>query len=144
MSRRTQRIASQLRDEISRILREDATDPRIGLVTFTRVDVAPDLSNAVLYYSVMGDRADDDEALASVAGGLASAAPFLRRRAARELSLRRMPELRFRYDPSLSLGNRTLELLREIGPAGGDRVDASADEASRTPRNGSGADDETP
>ena len=55
MSRRTERIAEQLRAEISQLLRREVSDPRIGLVTLTRVDVAPDLSNAVVYYSVMGE-----------------------------------------------------------------------------------------
>ena len=42
MSRRTERVAELLRAEIAMALREDVTDPRIGLVTLTRVDVAPD------------------------------------------------------------------------------------------------------
>ena len=36
-----------------RMLREEVSDPRVRLVTITRVDVAPDLSNAVMHYSVM-------------------------------------------------------------------------------------------
>jgi ribosome-binding factor A len=117
LSRRTQRIAVEIRTEVSRLLREEATDPRIGLVTITRVDVAPDLSNAVLHYSVMD--ANDAVDVESVDDGLHSAAAFLRRRAARRLQLKRMPELRFRYDPSLSLGARTLGLLRELESDGG-------------------------
>ena len=112
MSRRTERIAALLMEEVARLLREDVTDPRIGLVTITRVDVAPDLSNAMVFYSAIGK--DDPDDLQSIDDGLASAAAFLRRRAARVLPLRRMPELRFRYDPSLSLGSKTLGLLREI------------------------------
>lgn len=112
MSRRTERISSTLVEELSRLLREEVTDPRIGLVTLIRVDVAPDLSNALVHYSAMGTQ--DEQELARIDEGLASAAPFLRRRAARVLPLKRMPELRFRYDPSLFLGSRTLGLLREI------------------------------
>lgn len=112
MSRRTERISSTLVEELSRLLREEVTDPRIGLVTLIRVDVAPDLSNALVHYSAMGTQ--DEQELARIDEGLASAAPFLRRRAARVLPLKRMPELRFRYDPSLLLGSRTLGLLREI------------------------------
>jgi ribosome-binding factor A len=119
LSRRTERIAVEIRNEVARLLREEATDPRIGLVTITRVDVAPDLSNAVLHYSVMDAEADDAVTVESVDDGLHSAAAFLRRRAARNLHLKRMPELRFRYDPSLSLGSRTLSVLREIDSDGG-------------------------
>ena len=115
MSRRTERIGEQLRAEIARILREETTDPRIGMVTLTRVDVAPDLGNARVYWSAMTDEA---EALEATARGLESAAPFVRRCLARVLALRRVPELRFRHDPSLDLGERTLSLLRET-PGGG-------------------------
>lgn len=109
MSRRTQRIAEQLRAEIARLLREEVADPRIGLVTLTGVDVAPDLGNARVLWSTLGD---DPEATAR---GLESAAGFLRRRLAATLPLKRVPELRFRHDPSLELGDRTLALLRETG-----------------------------
>ena len=49
-----------------------------------------------------------------MAEGLTSAAGFLRRRLAKELSLRRTPELRFRHDPSLERGAQMLDLLREL------------------------------
>ena len=94
------------------MLREEVTDPRIRLVTLTRIDVSPDLRNAIVFYSALGAQGEAD--IESVDAGLASAASFLRRRAARVLPMKRMPELRFRYDPSLALGSQTLEVLREI------------------------------
>jgi len=127
VSRRTERINSLLLAEIARLLRQEVTDPRVGLVTLTRVDVAPDLSNATVYWSALDAEASVDEArLEVLEAGLASAASFLRRRAARELPLKRMPELRFRYDPSLVLGSRTLSVLREV--AGDPPADAADDE----------------
>ena len=112
MSRRTERIAELLRAEIARVLHEEATDPRIRLVTLTRVDVAPDLSHALVYWSAMD--ASDVEAVESIEAGLTSAASFVRGRLARVLPLRRVPQLRFRYDASLVLGNETLSLLRSL------------------------------
>jgi len=112
MSRRTERIAEQIQSEVARVLRAETTDPRIGLVTITRVDVAPDLSHALIFWSALAS--DDPEAIARVEAGLDSAAPFLRRRLAQALPLRRMPELRFRFDPSLALGSQTLQVLREL------------------------------
>ncbi|MCG8588296.1 MAG: 30S ribosome-binding factor RbfA [Proteobacteria bacterium] len=118
MTRRTERIAEQLRGEIARILREDVADPRVQLVTLTRVDVAPDLSHALVYWSHLNATPErspaSEEELLPLEEGLASAAPFVRRQAAHHLDLRRMPELRFRHDPSLELGTRTLSLLRQL------------------------------
>ena len=112
MSRRTERIAEQLKGEISRVLLQEIEDPRIRLVSLTRVDVAPDLSHALVYWSTLGEEGEED--IARVAQGLESAAAFIRGRMARELPLRRVPALRFRYDPSLVLGTRTLSVLKEI------------------------------
>jgi ribosome-binding factor A len=112
VTRRTERVASELRGLLARLLREEVSDPRIGLVSITRVDVAPDMTNAIVFWSTV-DR-DDDASVEACAEGLESAAPFLRRRAARELAHKRMPELRFRYDPSLALGAQTLDLLRDL------------------------------
>ncbi len=113
MTRRTERIAGELLAELARLLREEVTDPRVGVVTLTRIDVAPDLTNALVFWSALdvgGDRIDQHQA------GLDSAASFLRRRIASALPLKRSPELRFRYDPSLVLGTRTLSLLHELEP----------------------------
>jgi ribosome-binding factor A len=118
MSRRTERIAEQIQSEVANVLRAQASDPRIGLVTITRVDVAPDLSHALVFWSALSS--DDADEVARIEAGLDSAAPFLRRELARVLPLRRMPALRFRFDPSLALGSRVLRVLKEIeddGPA---------------------------
>jgi ribosome-binding factor A len=112
MSRRTERIAEQLRAEIARVLREETDDPRTRLVTLTRVDVAPDLSNAVVYWSAIDVPNAENSEPAEL--GLESAASFVRRRLSQVLPLRRVPELRFRYDPSLALGADTLSLLRTL------------------------------
>ncbi len=112
MSRRTERIAEQLRSEISRILREEATDPRLRLVTLTRVDVAPDLTQALVFWSAMD--VQDVDSSEERANGLESAASFIRHRLARVLPLRRVPALDFRYDASIALGSETLSLLRSL------------------------------
>ena len=120
-SRRSERVGEQIRAELARLLREEVTDPRIGLVTLTRVDVAPDFSNARIHWSVLAARPQSaDEGTtpdADTQAGLESAAGFLRRRLAATLVLRRVPELRFLHDPSLAEGAHTLALLRELADA---------------------------
>jgi ribosome-binding factor A len=111
-------VGEQIRELLSRLLRVEVSDPRIGLVTITRVDVAPDFSHARVHWSVVGERpraADEGIAPdADTAAGLDSAAGFLRRGLARELPLRRVPELRFVHDPSLAEGAHMLSLLEEL------------------------------
>jgi len=116
VSVRTDRIAHQLREEIARILRDDVTDSRIGMITIQRVDVAPDLSNAIVLWSEFGKDGDPDfDEIDLISDGLDSAASFVRRKMAKSLkNLRRMPELRFQYDPSMRLAGQTMDLLAAI------------------------------
>jgi ribosome-binding factor A len=112
MSRRTERVGEQLQAELARLLRAEATDPRVRLVTLTRVDLSPDFARADVYWSTLpGKGAPSVE---EAEAGLASAAGFLRRRLAQEISLRRTPELHFRHDPSLALGDEALSILRQL------------------------------
>jgi ribosome-binding factor A len=111
-SRRTERVGEQLREEISRVLRQQVADPRVALVTVLRVDVSPDLRNALVFWSRI--ETPEGPSLEEIAAGLDSAAPFVRRQLAHALPLKRMPELRFRHDPGIELGDRALSLLREL------------------------------
>ena len=79
-------------------------------MTVTRVDVAPDFSQALVFWSTLGPETSQAE----VQAGLDAAAAYLRGRLAPRLSLKRMPRLRFCYDASLAGGDATLDLLREI------------------------------
>ena len=112
MSRRTERIGEQIRGEVARLLREEVTDPRIGLVTLVRVDVAPDLSNARVFWSAVDDRKGAE--LERAAQGLASASSYMRKQLSRALPTRRVPELRFEHDPSLAEGSKMLSLIAEM------------------------------
>ena len=110
MTRRTERINSQLREEISDLLRRSIKDPRIsGLVTITEVDVSPDLRQAKVYVSVLGT---EEEKLATFEG-LNAAARYLQRELRMRLKMRRTPELTFMHDESLEEGARILSLLQD-------------------------------
>lgn len=112
MSRRSERIAEQIRGEIARILRDEVNDPRVAMLTLTRVEVSPDLALAKVFWSVLDVNAEIR--LEVVAEGLESASAFVRRQVARSLSLRRTPELSFRHDPSIQRGSETLALLKSL------------------------------
>ena len=87
-------------------------DPRIGLVTVTGVDTAPDLRHAVVFVSVLGSEAKRTKCLA----GLSAAHGVLQARVARELRLKRTPQLVFEYDPTVERGVRMTQLIDELAP----------------------------
>ena len=128
MSVRNERIAEQVRGELSRLIRDETSDPRIGLLTLTRVKLSPDLSTATVFWSPLDVHHESDTEETSK--GLVSAAGFLRTRLASELTLRRTPALSFRHDRSIEEGSRTLALLRSL-PELGD--DARRDESAASP-----------
>lgn len=112
MSRRTERVSQLVRAELARILGQHTTDPRLRLVTLTQVRVSPDLGNAQVYWSCLSG--DDEENVERVSEALERASGYMRRHLAEALPLRRAPALRFRHDPSMALGARTLATLREM------------------------------
>jgi ribosome-binding factor A len=110
MSRRTERLNDQLREEISDLVQHQLKDPGIaGLVGIVEVDVAPDLSHARVFVSVLGS----EEERASTMRALGKSAGFLRRELLRRLRIRRIPELAFLPDDSIERGARILSLLDE-------------------------------
>jgi len=129
MTQRTDRIDEQLRQEIGAIIARDIADPRIGFVTITDVETAPDLSHARVWVSVIGAQPERDAALTA----LGHAMPFIRHELGKRLRLRRIPELHVRADETLERGTRILRLLDEI-EAGTDAADlAMGDDALPTP-----------
>lgn len=109
-SRRQRQVAELLHEEISRIIQRETKDPRLGFVTITGVDVSPDLRQARVYVTVLGDKADAKSTLA----GLASATRYFRSLLRESLSLRYIPELTFKLDTSLEQGLRIDALLDSI------------------------------
>ena len=112
MSIRTERIAEQIRAELDHLLRQETSDPRVGLLTLTRVKLSADMGSAIIFWSPLA--ADGKADIEGVSSGLDSATGFLRGRLAKRLSLRRMPTLSFQHDPSLKEGSDTLALLRGL------------------------------
>ncbi|MCO8164132.1 30S ribosome-binding factor RbfA [Pseudomonas sp. 21LCFQ010] len=106
---RTQRIGDQMQRELAQLIRREVKDPRLGLVTITAVDVSRDLSHAQVYVTVMG-RDGNDEVAQSIKV-LNTAAGFLRMQIGREMKLRTVPQLHFRYDESVSRGAHLSALI---------------------------------
>lgn len=107
---RIERLAELIKKEISMILREKVSDPRIGFVSLTAVEVSPDLKNAKIFVSVLGD----ETAIKNTLEGLKSATPFIRSELAPALTLRFIPSLCFVYDNSLERGSRVIAIMNKI------------------------------
>ena len=111
-TRRSQRVADLVREELSRMLLTEAHDPELRKVTVTDVEMPSDLKSARVFFSCLGgeeERTRAGEALARAAG-------FLRREIGRRCGLRYAPELRFLPDRSIERGARIEEILAQVLP----------------------------
>jgi ribosome-binding factor A len=104
---RTKRVGEQIQRELAVLLQKELDDPRVGMVTVSAVDVAPDFSHAKVYVTALDAEYDHK----SVAEALNKAAGFLRGRLGQRLSIRVIPQLRFMYDESVDQGNRLAALI---------------------------------
>ena len=107
---RADRIADQIKDQVSQLLAFEVKDPAIGLLTVTHVKMTSDMGLAHVYYTLVGDDAERRK----TARALDRATPFVRRRLAEDMNMRRAPEVRFHYDENVERQERVETLLREI------------------------------
>jgi ribosome-binding factor A len=107
---RPDRIGEQIRQEISQLLARSVHDPGIGFVTITRVKVSPDLQQARVFYTQLGD----DKARRDTVKALERALPFLRRQMGSHMRLRRVPELTFTFDESVEKQDRIEKILLDL------------------------------
>jgi ribosome-binding factor A len=108
-SQRVQRVAEEIRHELADLLRNEVKDPRVGMVTVTRVDVSGDMSHAKVHFTHLAGREHGDEAVAA----LARTSGFLRSQLARRLSTYKVPQLGFVYDDSIEAGIALARLIDE-------------------------------
>jgi ribosome-binding factor A len=98
-------VLQTLADELERL-----SDPRLGFVTLTGVDVSPDLREATVYYSVLGPAEQHED----TSTALRSAGSHLRAVLGHEVRLKYLPRLSFREDPAIATGQRVEEIIREL------------------------------
>jgi ribosome-binding factor A len=110
MSQRTNRLDSQIQQELMQLLQREMKDPRVGFTTITRVETAADLGHARVWVSVYGSEEEKVRSLEA----LRIATPWLRRQLGQRLQLRKVPQLSLRRDDSMESGDRVLRILREL------------------------------
>src|SRR5262245_35365869 len=109
---RKERLAAAIQEELAEVVGREIKDPRVhaaGLLSFTRVDLSPDLRSARAFVSFTGS----NEAAGAAIEALEHAAGFVRGEVARRLSLRRAPELKFIHDRTSEHVARIEALLKE-------------------------------
>jgi len=127
------RVSNLIQRKVTELLLRESKDPRLAEVTITDVSVNRDTSRAEVYYSLIGDKEDIEEAQEALEG----ASGWVRHELAPVLRLRNIPEFVFKYDPSLAHGAKIEALLDELREEETSDADKEIDEDSV--KTGSGA-----
>ena len=107
---RQEKLAEELRKEVSNIIQREVKDPRLGFVTITKVEITQDLRYAKIYFSVLGE----DKEYKKTGAALDSALGFIRSLIAQRVKLRFAPEIIFKEDRSSEYSIKIQKLLDEI------------------------------
>jgi ribosome-binding factor A len=104
---KVRRHAERVRELVAQITRTQIKDPRLGMITFTDSRITPDLREATVFYTVLGDVAEQT----ATAAALESAKGLMRSTVGRALGLRHSPTLTFVLDDVLDHAKHIDELL---------------------------------
>jgi ribosome-binding factor A len=108
---RTERVAEQLRQEISQLMLTEMKDPRVRMASISAVKVSPDMRSARLMVSALGEERERH----AVVAALRHAEGYLRGRLGERLeNLKTAPRLRFELDESIAYSVRISSMLRKL------------------------------
>ena len=107
---RMKRVNEACKEALGEILQKEIKDPRVGFVTVTEVEVSPDLQQAKVGISVLGDQEEVERTLE----GLEKAKGFLRKELGNRVRLRYTPELKIHLDRGPEVSERVQDLLHEL------------------------------
>ena len=106
---RSRRVGEQIQRELALLLQREVRDPRLSQVTIAAVKVTRDMSQATVYFTVLGDKKD----IPPIQQALEKASGFLRHALGEQIVMRSLPHLKFVYDDSISRGAELSSLIDE-------------------------------
>jgi ribosome-binding factor A len=108
--RRANRVGDLILREIAELLMSRVKDPRVKKTTVTGIFVSKDLRYARVYYSVIGD----EQQIMETQKGLDSATGFIKREIGLRMDLKYVPDIVFKHDPSLAVGDHMEKLFQKL------------------------------
>ena len=110
---RARRLAVRIREIVASTLEMQVKDPRLGMVTITDARITPDLREATVFYTVLGD----DAARADTKAALDSARGVLRTQVGRQTGVKFTPSLTFVADEVPETAEAIASLLAQARAA---------------------------
>lgn len=127
-SRRVLKAAEAIREVVSMAILTDLRDPRVEGVTVTYVEVSPDMRQAKVHVSIMGNDAQQRLCL----HGLRSSAGYLQSKISDRIDTRYTPRLQFHLDQGVKKSLAISQMLQELLPEDRSPADEVTDDTSPT------------
>jgi ribosome-binding factor A len=124
--RRLARLKQQIKQRLAEVLHRDLADPKLGMVTITRIELDTEFSHCKAYWSVLAGSDQEEKAKRDSAAVLGRARGFCQREMARVLHTRSVPHLEFLFDEGIGAAIRMNKLLNELHPEGETAGDGAA------------------
>ena len=135
--RRIARLQEQLKQRIAEVLQREIADPKLGLVTISRVDLDSEFTRCKVYWSVLAPTSTgENKARRDSEDVLARARGFLQREIGKSLHTRTVPHVEFVFDEGIAGAIRVNQLLRDLTPKDGDGSKPPADGGDPPPAGG--------
>lgn len=109
MAYKIERLERIIEREIGTILL-NSKDERLRFVTVTKVNLTSDASIATVYYTILGSQEQKE----ATAKNLENATGFIRSSLGKALEIRKIPEIRLKYDESMAYGEKIEAILKNI------------------------------
>ena len=108
---RAQKVSDFLRKEISLLISSEINDPRLKNLNSTAVKVSSDISQAIVFYTIIGQNDSNKDITPKILEKLSG---MLSSRLSKIMKIRRVPKLSFRFDESIEYSSNIEELLNKI------------------------------
>lgn len=118
--RRILRLQQLILEVVAETLQREGRNPRLALVSFTRVKLSQDLSKATVSWSCLGT----DKGRSKTTTALEGVLPTLRRRVAKAMATRVTPRLELLFDPTLERAQRLETIFHHLAEERGEDEDA--------------------
>jgi ribosome-binding factor A len=112
--RRLARLTQQIKQRLAEVLQRDISDPKLGMVTITRVELDTEFTQCKAYWSVLAGSDQEEKAKRDSAAVLNRARGFCQREMARVLHTRTIPHLQFLFDEGIGAAIRMNKILSEL------------------------------
>jgi len=107
--RKKERLADAIKSEVSRIILFEMTDPRVGFMTVTGVELSGDLKSAKVKVSVMGE----ERQRAVTMNVLRHARGYVQKQLGEKIDTKFVPKISFEEDDSIKRSVHLSKTLRE-------------------------------